>query len=344
MRQIPVKIFGGACKRSARKLAILVMPLGMIAFIGVGSGMAATTSVPVIYNLQPVLFPYVAATNHGVDSAAKALGLKVVYANSNGSVTTAIAQIHDAIIAHAGGIVINPLSSTALVPAISDAIKAGICVVSVTDNFGPNTGVVYPPGAKGYVGWNEFYSGGLAGDWLAKHIGYKGDVAVELGDAAHGASAWRYQGALSAWKKHPDIHVVSMQQYNFNLDTIRGQVLALVTKYGPSLKAMLIDTNPGSVVAIRAVNTTTDRDRVAIASVGGEKQMLQLIGQGYPAADIPEVPVQEGIQGVKLVNDCIHGDKKPIAFLEQDLPGVSVLKPYGYVIDKSNLEIFKPDW
>ncbi len=344
MKNIPVEMFGGAWKRSARKLALLMMPLGMITFAGSGSAMAAATSTPIIYNLQPVLFPYVTATNQGVDSEAKALGLKVVYANANGSVTTAIAQIHDAIIAHARGIVINPLSSTALVPAVSDAIKAGVCVVSVTDNFGPNTGVVYPPGAKGYVGWNEFYSGSLAGKWLAKQIGYKGDVAVELGDTAHGASAWRYKGALSVWEKYPDIHVVSIQQYNFNLDTIRGQVLALVTKYGPRLKALLIDTNPGSVVAIRAINTTTDRNRIAIASVGGEKQMLQLIGQGYPAADVPEVPVQEGIQGVKLVDDCIRGDKKPIAFLEQNLPGVSVLKPYEYVIDESNLKIFNPDW
>ncbi len=344
MMQVPARMPGNACSPSARKFAVFAITLGMVAFAGCGSGRAATTSTPVIYNLQPVLFPYVTATNQGVDSEAKALGLKVVYANANGSVTTAIAQIHDAIIAHAVGIVINPLSSTALVPAISDAIHAGVCVVSVTDNFGPNTGVVYPAGAKGYVGWNEFYSGSLAGDWLAKHVGYKGDVAVELGDTAHGASAWRYQGALSEWKKYPGIHVVSLQQYNFNLDTIRGQVLALVTKYGPNLKALLIDTNPGSVVAIRAINTTTDRNHVAIASVGGEKQMLELIGQGYPAADVPEVPVQEGVQGVKLVNDCIHGDKNPVAFLEQDLPGVSVLKPYNYVIDKSNVQIFKPDW
>lgn len=305
---------------------------------------ATNASSPVIYNLQPVIFPYVTAQNNGVNPAAKKLGYKVVYANANGSLTTAISQIHDAVIAHADGIVINPLSSTALVPAIKQAISKGICVVAMTDNFGPKTGVVYPPGAKGYVGWNEYFSGQKAGAWIAKKIGYEGNVAVELGDVSHGASAWRYKGAKSVWKKYPKIHVVSLQAYAFNLGTIRSQVLALMTKYGSSLKGMLIDTNPGSVVAMRAINTTTNRNGVAIASVGGSKQMLDMIKQGYPAGDVPEVPAAEGAQAVKLVDQCIKGNKKPVAFLEQKLPGVSVLKKDGYVIDKSNVDVFKPDW
>lgn len=314
------------------------------AVAGAQKTLGAPASGKVIYNLQPVIFPYVTAQNAGINPEAKTLGYKVVYANANGSLTTAVSQIHDAVIAHADGIVINPLSSTALVPAIKQAIKAGVCVVSMTDNFGPRTGVVYPPGAKGYVGWNEFYDGQKAGEWIAKKIGYKGNVAVELGDVAHGASVGRYQGAKSVWKKYPGIHVVSLQAYAFNLDTIRSQVLALTTKYGSSLKGMLIDTNPGSVVAMRAINTTMQRNGVAIASVGGEKQMLDLIKQGYPAGDVPEVPAAEGVEAVKLVDDCVHGNKKPVDFLEQNLPGVSVLKKAGYVIDKSNVDVFKPDW
>jgi len=334
----------GAVHLNARRiLTMLSLGAAAVALLG-ACGPTTAASHPIVYDLQPVIFPYVTAQDNGIFSEAKKLGLKIVYANANGSETSAIAQINDGITAHAAGIVINPLSSTALVPAISRAIKAGICVVAVTDNFGPNTGVVYPPGAKGYVGWNEFYSGSLAGAWIAKKIGYSGDVAVEVGDIAHGASAWRYRGALSVWKKYPGIHVVSVEQYNFNLDTIRSQVLDLVTHYGTALKGILIDTNPGSVVAINAINTTIDKNKVAIASVGGEKAMIQLIAQGYPAADIPEVPVQEGIEGVKLVYQCIHGNKKPVDFLEQYLPGVSVLKPYNYTIDSSDLNVFKPDW
>jgi ABC-type sugar transport system substrate-binding protein len=309
------------------------------------SGVAqAANSAPLIYNIGAVVFPYTSATNEGVNAEAKQLGLRVVTANADGSVTTGVSLIKEAITSHAAGIVINPISSTGLVPAAKDAIAKGLCVVAMTDNFGPTTGVVYPPGAKGYVGWNEYYSGSLAGQWLARQIGYKGDVAVELGDFAHGASLWRFIGADRVWKKYPGIHVVSEEAYSFDLDTIRSQVLALVTKYGSALKGMLIDTNPGSVVAINAINTTPDRNKVAIVSVGGEGAMIKLIREGYPAGDVPEVPVQEGSEAVKLASDCIHGNRRPVDALEQFLPGVSVLKADNYVIDKSDVSVFKPDW
>jgi ABC-type sugar transport system substrate-binding protein len=319
--------------------------LASLPLAGFATGEAAqAATAPLIYNIGAAPFPYTTATNNGVSAEAKALGIRVITTDANNSVTQGISLINDAVTAHAAGIVINPISSVGLVPAVKKAIAKGVCVVAMTDNFGPTTGKVYPPGAKGYVGWDEYYSGSLAGQWLAKQIGYKGDVAVELGDFAHGASLWRYIGADSVWKKYPEIHVVSEEAYQFNLDTIRSQVLALVSKYGTALKGMLIDTNPGSVTAINAINTTSDRDKIAIASVGGEGAMIKLIKSGYPAGDVPEVPYQEGAQAVKLVNECIHGNRAPVDLLEQYLPGVNVLKPYGYVIDKRDANVFKPDW
>lgn len=322
-----------------------LMVAATLALTGCGSSTGAKTAAkPVIYNLEPYIFPYVTANDKGINLEAKKLGLKVAYANAQGSDTAEISQIHDAITAHAAGIVIQAVDSVGMVSAVKQAIKAGIPVVAMTVNLGTKTGAVYP-GTKGYVGWNEHYSGALAADALAKLIGGKGDVAILIGALTNGASRAREQGARAEWAKHwPHVHVVAFQQYQFNLNTARSDVLDLISRYGPQLKGIFIDTNPGSVAAIRAINTTALKDKVAITSVGGERAFNNYISQGYPAADIPEAPVSEGEEAVKLLYQAMHGNHKPVDFLEQNLPAVKPLAPYHYTITKADVKLFHSQW
>ncbi|MDR3493271.1 MAG: sugar ABC transporter substrate-binding protein [Ancalomicrobiaceae bacterium] len=298
----------------------------------------------VVYNLQPVIFPYMAAQTAGVEKAAKEYGVKLVNANANGSLETQISQLKAAIAAGAKGVVIQTNDSIGIMPAIREAVDAGVCVAGAAVAIGPETGKVYP-GTKGLAAWNENYAAELLGEAIAKAIGGEGDVAIEVGLLTNGTSKARHDSIQAYWKAHyPKIRVVAVEQHQFNVDKARQIALSLVNRLGDSLKAMYIETNPGAISVLQALKTTPENGKIVIGSIGGEKGYHDFIRQGLPVIDVPEVPLSEGAAALKMVVDCINGNKEPVFMAEQDLPGLTGLKSANYTVTKANVNDFKPEW
>ena len=298
----------------------------------------------VVYNLQPVVFPYMAAQTAGAEQAAKTYNVKLVSANANGSLETQISQLKAAIAAGAKGIVIQTNDSVGIIPAIKEAVAAHVCVAAAAVAIGPTTGKVYP-GTKGLVAWDETYSARILAEAMAKAIGGEGDVAIEVGLLTNGTSKARLDSIKAYWaEKYPKIHVAAVEQHGFNVDKARQIALSLATRMGDSLKAMYVETNPGAISVLQALKTTPENGKVVIGSIGGEKGYEDFIRQGLPVIDVPEVPLSEGAGALKLVAECIAGNADPVFMPEQDLPALVPLKSAEYVVTKANLDDFHPEW
>lgn len=293
----------------------------------------------VIYNLQNYIHPFIEGVNKGVNSEAAELGLTVEYSNANGDLTAQIAQIDNAIAAGAKGIVIQPIDSMAVIPAIDRATAAGLCVASVAVPIGPTTGAVHP-GTKAFVGWDETVSGATVAQGLAAEIGESGGVAFLAGDLTNGATAARIEGLTAEFANYPGIQILDTQQHKFDTDQARSLALGMLTKYGSDLKALFVDTNPAAVAVANALKGKG----VAIGSIGGMQAYIDLIASGDATVDVPEAPAGEGAMAVKLINDCISGDREPVFFPETDLPALAGLAGTNYMITKDSLGGFTPDW
>jgi ABC-type sugar transport system substrate-binding protein len=317
--------------------ALTMMSLG-------GTASAQDAGGALVYNLQPVVFPYMAAQTAGVEQGAKQYNVKLVNANSNGSLETQISQVKAAIAAGAKGIVIQTNDSVGIVPAIKEAVAANVCVAAAAVAIGTETGKVYP-GTKGLAAWDETYDAKLLAEAMAKAIGGEGDVAIEVGLLTNGTSKARADSIQAYWKeKYPKINVVSVEQHQFNVDKARQIALSLVTRMGDSLKAIYVETNPSAISVLQALKTTPENGKIVIGSIGGEKGYLDFIRAGQPVIDVPEAPLSEGAAALKLVVDCINGDTSPVFVAEQDFPALVPLKSANYVITKDNIDDFKPEW
>jgi ABC-type sugar transport system substrate-binding protein len=325
-------------------LRLLAAALPITTFAAIGAANAQDAGGALVYNLQPVVFPYMAAQTAGVEQAAKQYNVKLVNANSNGSLETQISQVKAAIAAGAKGIVIQTNDSVGIVPAIKEAIDAKVCVAAAAVAIGPETGKVYP-GTKGLAAWDETYDAKLLAEAMAKAIGGEGDVAIQVGLLTNGTSKARHDSIIAYWKeKYPKINVVSVEQHQFNTDKARQIALSLVTSRGDSLKAMYVETNPGAISVLQALKTTPENGKIVIGSIGGEKGYQDFIRQGLPVIDVPEAPLSEGATALKLVVDCINGDNSPVFVQEQDFPALQPLKGANYVVTKDNIDDFKPEW
>jgi ABC-type sugar transport system substrate-binding protein len=84
--------------------------------------------------------------------------------------------------------------------------------------------------------------------------------------------------------------------------------------------------------------------KVPVVSYGGQKEFIDYIRQGKVSATTPFAPKSEAAEALDLAVACLNGDKKPVFFSETELPPVKALSSHNYVIDKSDLEQFQPQW
>lgn len=103
------------------------------------------------------------------------------------------------------GIVVAPLSDTALKAPVKMAVHAGIPVVVFDSDLAGDD-------HTSFVATDNYAAGKLAGEHMAKVVG-KGNVVVLRYQEGSASTANRERGFLDAVKAHPDLKVISENQH-----------------------------------------------------------------------------------------------------------------------------------
>jgi len=345
-------------QRSATKLAAAGLALGMTALVtgcgttassqpsdpGTGGGTTDVASAR-IQVLQPGVHPYIAANDEGIAAAAEELGLTgVKTVQSNYDPTTEVANLQNTLSQGADAIIIQPASSTGVIPGVEAAVDQGICVVALTTGPGTSTQELYP-GLKGYVGWDEYRNGELMGEAMAEGLGGEGNVVVVQGVLDNNAARDRQAGAEAVWaEKYPGIKVLAMQTADFDSAKARTVTQNFIQRYGSDMDGLLAITNNMASAAADAVEQSALKGEVTIVSTGGQGQFIDYIKEGKAYATTPEAPVSEAEAALQLVVDCLEGDTTPTFVDETELPTVAALEDNGYVITRENADSFTAEW
>jgi ribose transport system substrate-binding protein len=104
------------------------------------------------------------------------------------------------------GITVAPLSDKGLTASVHNAVAAGIPVVVFDSDLAGQD-------HSSFVATDNLAAGRMAGEELAKRMGDTGNVIVLRYQEGSASTAHREQGFMDAIKAHPNIHVVSDNQY-----------------------------------------------------------------------------------------------------------------------------------
>jgi ribose transport system substrate-binding protein len=203
--------------------------------------------------------------------------------------------------------------------------------------------VVYP-GMKGYVGWNEFEGGRIAGAALAEAMGGSGNVVIIQGQLQSAGARARQEGAESIWaEKYPGITVLAARPADYDSAKARQVMQDFAQRYGEQIQGILAITNNMGTAAADAL-VGTPLQGTPIVSYGGQQQFIDYIKQGLTYGTTPFAPLAEAAQALDLAVACINGDKTPVFFNETDLPPVRALKDHNYMIDATSLDLYQAQW
>jgi ribose transport system substrate-binding protein len=261
--------------------------------------------------------PYFQAVRVGTETAAKALGVKVIQyvPTKPDSIPEQLSQVEDVIVKKPNAIVFIPVDYKALVPAVEKINAAGIPVTNITDRSAGGNFVAF-------VGADDYSIGLSVARRLLKAIGGKGNVIILEGVKGSLTSTNRVRGFNDAMKENPDVKLLASQPANFQrLNAL--QVMENLMQSFPSIDGVLAANDPMAVGAIEALEGANRK--ALVIGINGSKEAVELIKSGKLLASGDFNGFIQGCIGTEIAVRNLH---------KQPTPKEVMLKPI--VIDKTN--------
>lgn len=238
----------------------------------------------------------------GLHSEAQKDGFELSITSGDFDPSKQSSQIEDFITRHVDAIIVCPVDSRGIGPAIQKANAAGIPVF--TADIAALEGTVVC-----HVASDNVQGGRLAGEYLGKLLGGKGKVAI-IGQPTVTSVLDRTQGFKDAIAKFPGISVVAEVNGEGRRDKAI-EVASDILQGHPDLQGIFGINDDSALGALDAVQQYNRKD-VAIIGYDATPPAADAIVRGTALkADVVQYPVKIGVQTIARIKDYFSGTTPP---------------------------------
>lgn len=256
---------------------------------GGGGGQAIGLALSTLNN------PFFVALRDGAQAKATELGLTLQVADGQDDLTKQTSQIEDFITKKVAVIIINPVDSDGIVPAVTKANNAKIPVITV--DRAANGGTVASHTASDNVAGAK-----MAGEFLVKQVG-SGNVVQLEGLAGTSAARDRGKGFKEAIDAQTAVKLVASQPADF--DRNKGlNVMQNLLQANPGIKGVFAQNDE---MALGAVQALAGKSGIIVVGFDATADALTAIEQGKMAATVAQQPKLLGETGIQIAKDIIDG-------------------------------------
>ncbi|MCD4535045.1 ABC transporter substrate-binding protein [Nocardioides sp. cx-169] len=238
---------------------------------------------------EPDTAAFRAAETASIREAAEQAGVKkLIVTNANAELPKQIADVQDMLNQGVQMLIVAPVNSDGLDPALDAAKQKGVPVLTIDRK------VTNEP-CSDYVAFlgSDFYDQGQrAADALADATGGEGTVAILLGSSGNNVTDERNAGFKDrVAEEYPDLDIAEEQTANFARD--EGQsVTEQLLQSNPDITAIYAHNDEmalGAVTAVAAAGKDAGED-IKIVSIDGTRNAVQAIVDGDINAVIESNP------------------------------------------------------
>ena len=221
-----------------------------------------------------------------------------------------ISVVENIITRGADGIVLAPLDDAALRRPVDEAMRSGIPVV------------IFDSGLKGdnyisYVATDNFKAGQLAGQYMAKLLDGKGNVAVLRYAEGSDSTSKRENGFLDAIQAFEGIKIVTSNQYaGVTTESALQAAENLLSRFGATEVSLRIDgifcaTEPTALGILRALQNAGFAGKIKFIGFDSSEKMIAALRAGELSGFVVQNPMRIGYLGVKTLVGHIRGEQTP---------------------------------
>ena len=260
--------------------------------------------------------PFRIAETQSIKAEAQKLGVKkLLTTNAQSQLPKQISDIQDMLAQGAQLLIVAPLNSDGLEPALKAAAAKKVPVLTIDRKLNATACKDY----VAFLGSDFVEQGKRAADAMIKSTGGKGKVAILLGSSGNNVTTDRTKGFVDQLKaKAPDMEIVAQQTGEFARD--KGQqVMEQLIQSKPDITAVYAENDEmglGAVTALKAAGKKPGKD-VKIVSIDGTRNAVQALVNGEYNAVIESNP-RFGPLAFKTAGDFYAGTGIPADVIISD--------------------------
>jgi ribose transport system substrate-binding protein len=204
------------------------------------------------------------------------------------------------------GILLAPLDDKALRGPVANAVRAGIPVVAFDSKLDSADHL-------SLVETDNYASGRLAGDHMARLLGGKGNVIMLRLHEGSASTTEREQGFLDSVREAPGIAVVSSNQYGGA--TVESgfkaseNLLAAYRAAEGAVAGIFCPNESTTFGMLRALQNASLAGRIRFVGFDSSDKLLQALREGQLDAIVVQDPYNMGYLGVKTLVRAIRGER-----------------------------------
>ena len=244
---------------------------------------AAPTSITIGIALSTLNNPYFVTMENAAKAEAAAKGVTLIVADGQNDLAKQTSEIEDFISKKVNGIIVNPVDSNGIVPAIKEANAANIPVIAADRGVGPGAQTA------AFIASDNVQAGKLSASACFKALGGKGNVAVLTGTPGASATNDRTKGLQEALAAYPGITVVAEQTAQFDRATALT-VMENILQAHPDIVGLFSENDEMSLGAIQALKGVSKAGTVKVCSIDGEAAGLAAVQAGTILETIGQQP------------------------------------------------------
>lgn len=229
--------------------------------------------------------PFFVDLRDGAKAAADANGMELVVMDAQDDASKQLANIENLIQQKVSVIIVNPVDSKAIVPAIEAANKANIPVITV-DRTAAGGQVVSAIASDNVAG------GKMAGQFIVDKLGGKGKLVELEGVPGSSAANDRGKGFNEAVKAAAGLTVVAKQPADF--DRAKGmKVMENILQANPEINAVFAHNDEMALGALEAIKAA-NRTGIIVVGFDATADAIKAVNDGTLAATVAQKPKDMG--------------------------------------------------
>jgi ribose transport system substrate-binding protein len=284
-------------------LAILVSVLAAGCQRGGGGGEGGGPRIGL--SISTLNNPFFVSLRNGAQDAAKKEGAELVISDAQDDAATQQDDVQNFVTQQVDAILVNPVDSESIVPAVQAANQAGIPVIAL--DRGASGGEIAT-----LIASDNVEGGRMAGKELIELVG-SGPVAQLEGIPGASPTRDRGQGFEEVINGQDSVELVASQTANF--DRAEGlNVTENIMQSNPEIKGIFAQNDEMALGAVRALGNRAGTD-VKIVGFDGVEDALKAVQSGKMNATVAQQPDRIGSLGVENAIKVIDGES-----VEKNIP------------------------
>jgi ribose transport system substrate-binding protein len=290
-------------KRKLLILLIALMAVPMVVFAG-GTTPEGKGQITVGLTLPGLQFPFFVTMKNDFDTMAAKLGVKVIYIDAQNDSDKQVAAVESFISQKVNGILISPMTTDSLVPAIEEAVSAGIPVATVDRKANTDKVLVH-------VGADNVEGGRAAARYVVQKLGGKGTIIELEGTPGASPAIDRKKGFDEVIAQNPGMKILVSQAADFDRAKANAVMENLIQAY-PNFDAVFGANDEMIIGAIEAMSAAgIDPSKKVTVGYDATPDAFAYIKEGKLGATVDQFPGKQASLALNYLVDYIKTKKKP---------------------------------